>query len=93
MKKIQSELPVSTTDRFQGAIQRAGKLDVGQTVFTFRSVTEEEVAEIVRKTKGSTCPDYHGLSPEIIKKAGAAIIAPLTWIVNMSIREGVFPAE
>ena len=61
--------------------------------FDIKTVSEEEVRNIIKqlKSKKSSGPD--GISAEMIKLAGPSIIQPLTYIINRSIEESTFPDE
>lgn len=71
--------------------ERMSEPDKRDLKFTLETVTHDEVADIVKQLKNKTSHGFDGISSEIIKLGGAAIIEPLTRIVNCSIKTGVFP--
>ena len=56
-----------------------------------KNCTEQEVFEIVNKSKNKKSIDTDGLSMNLIKKVINYIIKPLTYICNKSFQEGGFP--
>ena len=63
------------------------------TLFSLSYITEAETLKIIRslKNKRTTGPD--GISSYLIKKCARALVEPLTYLINMSLSEGVFPNE
>ena len=61
--------------------------------FKLKTVSEKEVSNIVKKLKNKRSHGLDGISSEILKLSGQALIAPLTWIINSSITSGIFPTK
>ena len=59
--------------------------------FKLRTVTEREVSFILRKLKSKSSCGFDGISSEILKLSGQALVAPLRYIINSSILSGKFP--
>ena len=55
-------------------------------------MSEREVSEIIKKLKAKSSHGFDGISSEILKLSGQALVAPLTYIINSSIRSGKFPS-
>jgi hypothetical protein len=72
---------------------RAEKLNIpgqGQG-FAFKTVSGKTVEKSIRKAKHSSALDMDGLLAEILKMCGSAVVEPLTWLINESIRSGTVP--
>ena len=59
--------------------------------FTLKTVTTQEVMNIIKKLKKKTSCGFDNISSELIKLSGEAIIEPLTYIINSSIVSGKVP--
>ena len=62
-----------------------------EETFSFESVDDKEVEEIIDKLKNSGGAGSDEIPNKALKAAKKAIKAPLTRIINMSLKEGVFP--
>ena len=54
--------------------------------FSLKTVGPEEVSKIINKMKAKTSHGYDGISAEILKMGGKALIKPITAKINKSIR-------
>lgn len=88
----QSLRPVGD-DLFSNAkeISKVRKLKPGG--FSFHEISFRRVREAIRKLKKTDSKDADGLTVRVLELCGEAIIAPLTKIINQSVREGIFPTE
>jgi hypothetical protein len=55
-----------------------------------REVTSNEVEKIIKKLKNSS-PGWDGLLPSIIKQISTHISVPISYVINLSLINGVFP--
>ena len=69
------------------------KLKCRHLRFDIKCVKEEEVSRIINKLKTKTSRGFDDISSEVLKLGGQIIIPPLTFIINTSITEGVFPDQ
>lgn len=78
--------PASQIDR---ALQ-----DTPQDVFSYDMfhVSEEEVIGAIGKLKFSYNPGPDGIPPALLKRCSSTLLAPLTKLLNHSLRQQVFPA-
>ena len=83
--KIVSEIPPTSVD-FNNFLPH----DTPNT-FEFRHVNTESVGEIVQSLESKTSLDINGVSTLLVKKCAAHILTPLTHILNLSLRDGIFP--
>ena len=62
-----------------------------RNTFSLREVTEQEVQNIIKNMKSTDSKDHTGISQTDMKKLRGPLIAPLTKLINDSLREGKFP--
>ncbi len=91
IKKIKNSIPKSKVDPVQGARLKARRLNLPEKCFHLQTVHEKEVEQAIRKSKGSSCPDYYGISPAALKLAPHVVAIPLTYIINTVICNGIIP--
>ncbi len=92
IEKIQKSIPQSNADPMQGAKRRASDLCLQDKSFYLHTVSENEVLKAIKQSKGSSCPDYFGISPAALRLAPHAVAIPLTWIINKIIVTGMVPS-
>ena len=88
VEKIEQNIPVQDIDPTSKLRE---KLKGRELNFTFPSVTETTVRKAIKsiKSKSSSGLDY--ISSKVLKMAEDVIAAPLTFIINNSLKSGVFP--
>jgi hypothetical protein len=59
--------------------------------FAFHIVTNQQVSQAVKDIKTKYSYGWDELSSVIVKKCVAELIDPLTYLINCSIKEGIFP--
>lgn len=59
--------------------------------FYIKEIEESRITEIVKFLPNSTAKDVYNLDINLIKKFSSVMIAPLTHLTNVSIRDCVFP--
>ncbi len=91
IKKIRESIPKSSADPLRGAKKRAVGLNLHKGAFNLRTVPENVVRRAIQKSKGSSCPDYYGISPAALKLAPQVVAVPLTWIINKIILTDTIP--
>jgi hypothetical protein len=57
----------------------------------FNLATEKEVSEIIRSLKPKKSAGWDELSPFLLKRSANFIVNPLTYLINQSLKEGIFP--
>ena len=63
------------------------------SVFNFEPVTEHSVSKIILQLKSSSSAGYDGLSNNIVKRLEPLLCEPLTFIINQSLKTGIFPEK
>ena len=64
--------------------------------FEFKTLSEEEVAKIVRDSKPSTATDMYGISPKMLKlwsSRSRYLVSAITFVINNCIVDGEIPVE
>lgn len=61
------------------------------TNFSFKSVSFNEVRNVISKMSSSKCRDIYGINTELIKSVLNIILVPLTKCINSCLGEGIFP--
>ena len=56
-------------------------------VFEFREISDYELAILLRELSPSTSCGVDGITARLIKTAGPALIAPIRYIINLSINK------
>lgn len=59
--------------------------------FEFTLVSQVEVRDVIKGLKNKNSKDYYGFNTKIIKSMVNLIIGPLTKLINLCIKDGVFP--
>ena len=59
--------------------------------FCFREVTYDEVRDILNSLKNSNSKDIYSLNTDLIKTVKNHIVIPLTKLINISLKTGIFP--
>ena len=59
--------------------------------FSIKPVTIKQVLKAIKCLKNKTSSGIDFISPKLLKQTADIIAAPLTFIINNSIKEGVFP--
>ena len=88
IEKIEAGIPEveeSATDRLQR------KLASKNLKFKLKKVTIEQVKKAIKSMKNKTSSGIDFISPKIVKASSEMIAIPLTYIINNSIHEGLFP--
>lgn len=57
----------------------------------FKIIEEDEICKIIKSMKGGTAPGFDRVTVEIIKENSNILVKPLTFIINQSIKNGIFP--
>ncbi len=91
IEKIRQSIPKTKVDPLYGAKKRAMGLNLHEGAFHLRTVSEKEIQQAIRNSKGSSCPDYFGISPAALKLAPEVVSVPLTWIINKIIATSTIP--
>lgn len=65
--------------------------DFETPVFGSREVTFNEVRDVIGDLKNKTSRDIYGMNVKLIKTATNCILLPLTRLINLCLRNGVFP--
>ena len=66
-------------------------VDNGPMTYDQAVITEEILGKAVAKSNASSAPGYDNVFPNVIKKAGKAILGVLANLFNNCIKKGVFP--
>ena len=62
-----------------------------ENFFEFSSLNENKVLEIIKNLEPKTSLDINGVSCVLLKKVSDILAKPLTHILNLSLRDGIFP--
>ena len=62
-------------------------------LFHFGYVSVIEVTQLLKKLKCKKAAGYDDLLPGLLKDSAAVISAPLTRIINLSFRSGIFSSD
>lgn len=57
----------------------------------FLAFSEIEIRDAIRLLKSKSSVDVYGLNSRVVKRMGEALVAPLTKLFNLSLREGTYP--
>ena len=63
------------------------------SVFSFHTVTEENISHIINKLKNKVSYGHDSISNIMIKKAHKPLIKPLTLLINQTLCTGIFPND
>ena len=63
------------------------------SVFSFHTVTEENISHIINKLKNKVSYGHDSISNIMIKRAHEPLIKPLTLFVNQTLCTGIFPND
>ena len=63
------------------------------SVFSFHTVTEENISHIINKLKNKVSYGHDSISNIMIKRAHEPLIKPLTLLVNQTLYTGIFPND
>ena len=63
------------------------------SVFSFHTVTEENISHIINKLKNKVSYGQNSISNIMIKKAHKPLIKPLTLLINQTLCTGIFPND
>ena len=91
IKNIKENIPEYKGDILKGAKIRASNLGIEKSELQMQSVSEEEVACILKKMKPSNCPDMYGIAPAALKLAPQVLKVPLAFVINTVIHTGEVP--
>ena len=83
--KIVSNIPPTSMD-YESFLPRAAS-----NTFQFQPVNMESVGKVIQSLEPKTSLDINGVSTDLVKKCANYILAPLTHILNLSLRDGIFP--
>lgn len=75
------------------ALQLLGDVQVPDSRFILSTVNETIVQNIVSRMKDSPSRDFYSISSRLVRSVIDYILAPLTFCINCSLAEGVFPAR
>ena len=73
---------------FKDYLEKAKK---SQMPLNLMEVTEAEVAQVIKNLKPKSSSGFDGISSKTIKKVAKVILKPLTFCINKSIKDKVFP--
>lgn len=57
----------------------------------FKKVTEDQVIKYINSLRGGSGPGADGITVETLKTMANEIVKPLTFLINKSLQEGIFP--
>ena len=63
------------------------------SVFSFHTVTEENISHIINKLKNKVSYGHDSISNIMIKRAHEPLIKPLTLLINQTLCTGIFPND
>ena len=63
------------------------------SVFSFHTVTEENISHIINKLKNKVSYEHDSISNIMIKRAHKPLIKPLTLLINQTLCTGIFPND
>ena len=63
------------------------------SVFSFHTVTEENISHIINKLKNKVSYGHDFISNIMIKRAHKPLIKPLTLLINQTLCTGIFPND
>ena len=63
------------------------------SVFSFHTVTEENISHIINKLKNKVSYGHDSISNIMIKRAHKPLIKPLTLLINQTLCTGIFPND
>ena len=63
------------------------------SVFSFHTVTEENISHIINKLKNKVSYGHDSISSIMIKRAHEPLIKPLTLLINQTLCTGIFPDD
>ena len=87
--KIDPEAQEDPMTRLVEKLQGTGRL----SDFSLKTVSEGEVRKIVLNLKRKKSTGLDDLSGDLLKSCADVMITPLTWIVNSSIQQSIFPTK
>lgn len=59
--------------------------------FSWQYVNSTVISKVLASLSGSRSEDIYGFSNNVIKTVGGSIVAPLTFLINLVLEQGVFP--
>ena len=62
-----------------------------ETKFSFQTITENKVSNIINKLKNKISYGYGSISNIMLKRAHDPLIRPLTLLINQTLSTGIFP--
>ena len=71
----------------------AGIVGTGGVNFKFKYVNEKEIYDELKNLKRKKAQGLDDFPPGLLKDAASLIAKPLTYVINMSLSEGVIPTE
>ena len=88
-KKIVASIPRSGTDPLD---KLRAKMEGKEGVFKFREVTEKEVLQLINSIKNSTSSGVDWIDNKCLKLVASVISPAITRIINLSVRNSVYPS-
>ena len=88
-KKIVASIPRSGTDPLN---KLRAKMEGKEGVFKFREVTEKEVLQLINSIKNSTSSGVDWIDNRCLKLVASVISPAITRIINLSVRNSVYPS-
>lgn len=82
---------LGTKPSVQAAISFVPRTERLQELHFFQSTTEKEILNIIKSIKSKRSAGWDEISPFLLKKCSNSLVTPLTFLVNCSLQEGVFP--
>ena len=61
--------------------------------FEFQTISHDKVREEIKQMKTAKSSGYDKISVKLSQAAGGAIVVPLTYIFNQSLKTGIFPDD
>lgn len=93
LNKYFIDLPVKLNNELNENLERNNFMPVQEYPTLFlEPVTKSEIFNIIMNLKSGTSSGIDNLSSNLIKKSVDFIVAPLTFLINLSLSEGHFPS-
>lgn len=90
--EIIHDLPNTDTSPENYVINFTSKICLPARKFQFHELSINEVRDIIKQLKNKKSKDFYGINAKIVKSLANIIVYPLTKLLNMCIRDSVFPS-
>jgi hypothetical protein len=61
--------------------------------FEFQTISHDKIREEIKQMKTAKSSGYDRISVKLLQASGSAIIEPLAYIFNQSLKTGIFPDQ